>query len=35
MAMVHLASELSSVVGLEAMEVVKNAARAADLVTVP
>lgn len=34
-AMVHLASELSSVVGLEAVEVVKNAARTADLVTVP
>lgn len=34
-AMVHLASEPSSVVGLEAVEGVKNAARTADLVTVP
>lgn len=34
-AMVHLASELSSVVGLETVEVVKNAERTADLVTVP
>lgn len=34
-AVVHLASELSSVTGLEAVEVVKNAERTADLVTVP
>lgn len=34
-AMVHLASELSSVLGLEAVEVVKNTDRTADLVTVP